>query len=108
MPRETVRPEDAGWFRQSYGMRTSEGKINGAINWGVLGRDMARWFMVVLQGVMLAAILGGWGIFKWYIKNQDMPVKFEKHCEQQIETDKQIAEDISEIKEGIREIRRRR
>jgi hypothetical protein len=107
-PRETVPVERAGWFRQSYGVRTEDGRINGAINWGTFGRDITRIMMMVLQAIMVAAILGGWGIFKWYIKNQDSPDKFDRHCTEQISTDKKIAEDISEIKEGIRELQRRR
>lgn len=75
MPKESVSPEQAGWLRRNYGIRTADGMVNGKINWGVLGRDVSRG---VIVAILLTMIFGGKNLYDWYQKNKDLPVKVEQ------------------------------
>jgi hypothetical protein len=92
-------------FREWYGVRDKDGNINGKIQTRHLFSDVLKGVLVAL---LLAVIFGGKDAFFWFKKNEDLPEKFAKHCETQIETEKKLAESLGEIKEGIKDLQRSR
>lgn len=81
-PTDSVRQNKIPIHRQLWGVRDSEGNINGKMNYSVMLRDLSRMSIVVLQGIILWVLFGAWGAFKWYIENKELPKTVKTHIEQ--------------------------
>lgn len=101
-PKETISPDQANLFRRWYGVRTPDGMINGKLNGRHLFSDIMMGILILMAGYI---IIGSKGAYDWYQKNRNLPDKFDKHCEMQTNSDKEVIDRLSRI-EGILSPRR--
>ena len=103
-PTDSVREQKVPLFRKVYGVRRDDGTINGQLYTRSIIADSMKGIIIALLTTIL---IGGCGAYNWYVKNKDLPVAFAIHCEKQTVADKELAGQMGQILEGIKDIQRR-
>lgn len=103
MPTDSVRANKVPLIRRMYGVRMPDGTVNGNFNPRFILSDFLKIVLALMLGGLYA---GGCNAYKWYIKYQDVPQAFATHCEKQTQTDKELAEQMGQILEGIKTLQR--